>query len=582
MGTLFSRSGCVQTTLRCRPDAVELELGLDDDAADKFAKAMAAISSNNAAESTTFGVWARYGYGVALYASSQRHFAAGKVGLALTLVERAIASCFSDSNNGSEDETMMQWGAVHKLLGDLYTFGAVFPARVLADSPLAQSDSSNDPEQILLDFVARGEVAYRRAEQLADRGPDSDENALQAASLATDCGTNKLLRAHLLHSSSHRTIQQSCVTVPELFDLAAYEFRRAIAILPTHASAWCGLGCAVAVGDPVLAQHAFCRSIELENQFASAYSNLSFLYTRHGSLFASASVGYALTQVADTPFNWINQAFILEQQAETNESATKNLGQAADAYKAALQVEKHPCAMLGVALANTWSTIAATGDTLSSDVARHQESYAFTSEYLGSKGESGDPSMSILNSLLLMELGLENAVAQSDDCIEEARRRVAAGRAALAEKDHASAAGTFDLDLIDQILSSTMNSSDNVGDEPCVEEAFPGIGLARQIIHFPQRGDLWLRLAKELALKVPASLPQALAAARRATRSLSQAMATADELSDAIALTYWLESIMDGEAKTESSGPAVDLQRSLLLCPTNLLAREALGHKGCG
>ena len=58
-----------------------------------------------------------------------------------------------------------------------------------------------------------------------------------------------------------------------------------------------------------------------------------------------------LTQVADTPLMWICRAALIEQEALVRVGDEKLLmSQAADAYRAALQVTKHPSALLGLSL----------------------------------------------------------------------------------------------------------------------------------------------------------------------------------------------------------------------------------------
>jgi hypothetical protein len=71
----------------------------------------------------------------------------------------------------------------------------------------------------------------------------------------------------------------------------------------------------------------------------------------------------ALTQVADTPMTWINRALQLEvtlddANMEDSDRSIEWISQACDAYRAALQVDKHPAALLGLAISfrilGTW------------------------------------------------------------------------------------------------------------------------------------------------------------------------------------------------------------------------------------
>ena len=152
------------------------------------------------------------------------------------------------------------------------------------------------------------------------------------------------------------------------------------------------------------------------------------------------------------------------------------------------------------------------------------------------------------------------------------------------------------LRLINQILEPDSKGSVGDGhDDSSSEAPNPSkLSLQQQIIHEPQRGDLWLDLAKEVAGKAAegseSNYYSALVAARRATTILSAQLLSlkrqtgdragehsARDLSDALALLYWLENCKNESGQEESKlSPKIELQRSLLLCPDNRIAREAV------
>jgi hypothetical protein len=114
--------------------------------------------------------------------------------------------------------------------------------------------------------------------------------------LISDCGTNILLRAQL--ASLVEAGEEDFPETESEFERAAAEFRRALELDSAHAPAWCGLVCAVS-NNPMLAQHAFCHSLELETLAPDPYANLSFIFTAQLATSASDGVSATLTQVAD-------------------------------------------------------------------------------------------------------------------------------------------------------------------------------------------------------------------------------------------------------------------------------------------
>ena len=255
---------------------VEIDLGLFHEATQKFTEALKMASGH-------LKLTAAYGLGVSLLSIAKTQAQDGKADAALECLELAIQHC--------SDDLIPSSLSIEKLRGDLHSFAAYLPLRAFRETA-----SSNDDADILkaqIEFISEGEGAYEKA------GNDAIEkfgmNEL-AAGLVTDCGTNVLVRAQLIHNANFLK-----AGLPD-FDLeykrAAALFRRALELDSTFAPAWNGLGCALQ-RTPVLSQHAFCRAIELDKLAPDAYANLSFLYTTNSIISPSKEISSTLTQVAD-------------------------------------------------------------------------------------------------------------------------------------------------------------------------------------------------------------------------------------------------------------------------------------------
>jgi tetratricopeptide (TPR) repeat protein len=586
------------------PLAAELGLGLAEEAADKFTRAL------KIGGPSTLPI-AAYGQGAALLSLAQRDAQDGKAGSAHAYIRRAL--------EGFESSTSA-FGCTQKLLGDLYSFGAALPPDVFAEA----SSESAILDQIV--FVRKGEDCYRSAVEYSEKVSDDDEEAgLLRAALVTDTGANLLLQAqltafHQCKGMSYFSMEgkENFPDIKELFDRAVVEFRRALQASPLYSSAWCGLGCAMVSNDPLLAQHAFCRSIQLDNLSPDAYSNLGFLYTAHDSYALSKGVLDALTQVADSPMMWINRALILERNAAgdiekgDHNKAEDAIAQAADAYRAALQVVKHPSAMLGLALTSRVTSSSGadekkTIEALDSYQARSafQESYGYLLEHSGTTG-GNNASAGVLEGLWNMERGAHSGGTGGDELVDTGKILVKEKLESLAVLYQEfpgcvdGKSGRLDIDLINKCLAGDAMSSEEVK----TSKTPVAMTLARHIVHEPHRGDLWVDLAKVLSKEVSgsdknkAAFESARLAASRAVNILTNQLTHPHHigsqktpwvveqkaLSEAHSLLYWLEhmELMSTKKKNDSGEDGVaspntlDLQRALMICPNNKFAREAL------
>ncbi len=540
---------------------MELELGLYEDANNNFKKAAQGAD-------VTELPWAMYGQGVSFLALAQRDFHQEKFGSAISMLNQGIESCGTAVQHLSI--------SFNKLLGDIYTFGASLPSDVF----VGFEEEKRNATECKLAFVAKGEGAFLQAIETHTDWEGEDKSLLQA-SLFSDLATNKLLRAQILTSTGYDTEKGKT-----LFEEAAEVFRHAIDIHPQYPAAWCGLGSSVFKSDPLLAQHAFCQSIDLENQFQDAYANLSFLYTENGALSQSANVSDALTQIADTPMMWINRALILEREVATETSSPeleRKLSQAADAYMASLQVERNPTAILGAAVTKR-ASVNCSKDYNKVEV--RYDSFCLSAEY--HRGiRSDDMRAALFHQLLLWEMeGLRNC-GQTNISSKHHLQQIEASIEQFRD-------GVFSKDYIHSIESF-------IKERPTVEGNVVGyhhpnqhkLSSSRKIVHNPTKGEMWLTLAEELIShshidKRREHLEAALTAADRAVcmmrrqlaRSadspLSSSQVNAQDLSSALSLKYWLASISDGTFASESPRSNHEaLQISLMMFPNNITAREA-------
>jgi tetratricopeptide (TPR) repeat protein len=555
---------------------VELELSLYDEAVEKFGRVLLREESSSHAI-------AAYGQGVALHYIAQRDLVDGKAGSAMSHIIRAIQSCENFS---------FSFGCTRKLLGDLHSFGALLPPDLFINNP---EEDAAETISNQLEFVRKGETAYRSVRKV-----QTEDSSLLKAQATCDVGSNLLLQAQIRESQAHDS-KETVPDIDDLYDQSRKEFQTSLEFDPLYAPAWCGLGCAVLSKDPLLAQHAFSRCIQIEQTFPDAYANIGFLYTAKKAFSPSESVMNALTQVADTPMMWMNRAFMLERDAtkllnSDGSKAVANLSQASDAYRAAMQVMKHPESQLGLALTSrvvSSKTQDKTGWT-QIDSQLRKDSVAYTREYSGGSMRL-QGAVSLLEGVMTVEqaFAVNDSSSWSNDLLIRGESRISKGQ----DTFHLNLDSMKDPALVDE---ASLQKESSIG-----ETKFPvAISLQRHILHEPDRADLWLALAKELthSARDPSTIDSAGAAASRAATMLTEELihprlangrfvscVSAPMLSDALALSDWLRrSAVSREQKSEatpegeegSSGTeatsSFELQRALMMDPTNAIAREAL------
>jgi tetratricopeptide (TPR) repeat protein len=499
--------------------------------------------------STNISAVAAYGHGQALLAMAQQDLHDGKAGAALAHVLLAIEGCERSESTSC---------CMSKLRGDLHSFSASLPTRLFGE---------RDEESVLkchIDVVAHGEAAYLQAKE-AVVAPNEEEKSLLCGSLLCDLACNTLLQAQLLaqwHCTGTDSAMKSLPSaVADAFNRAADKFRQAIQLSPLYAPAWCGLGCSLSASKDnsdtmMLAQHAFCRALQLDPLFPDAYANLAFLYTSKDAFTVSERVTDALTQVADSPMMWINRALILERRAAANQPNNSSIvkDQAQEFTQQAS--DAYRAAAQVVKPPSVVLGLAATGRIAPEVPDWDYKSYC--TEYKAM-----------------------------------------------------STGSILDKELI-KIFRSPGAGEERSSIPPNADDAGP-ISTAALVVREPNRGELWLKLARELVVSrdndksEKHSADDALSAetaARRAasifmlqltdltsSSSLGNAHRTAapgvdaKELSEALTLVQWLDSSLPKQdvmvddsdsAQQAFPRPSVDLQRALLMNPQNRLTREAI------
>lgn len=212
--------------------SVELELALFEEAAEKFSEILAHK------ESGEFESIAAYGQGVALLSLAEGDLRDGKAGSAFAQVTKAIDGCLQLSG---------EFSCVSKLLGDLYSFGALIPSALFGEDK-----THEDSIKKQLEFVSHGESAYRSALASVEASLQSDQSIATQATYRCDIASNILLQAKLVASTE---VEGSDSGSRSLFEKATSEFENSLNLNPINAIAWCGYGCAVE--DPLLAQRKY-------------------------------------------------------------------------------------------------------------------------------------------------------------------------------------------------------------------------------------------------------------------------------------------------------------------------------------
>lgn len=284
-------------------------------------------------------------------------------------------------------------------------------------------------------------------------------------------------------------------------------------------------GCSL-VDDAVKAQHAFSRAIELDSASPDSYANLGFLYIESRAFSASAETCDKLIQVADTPMSWINQALQLEKKALERDSrfAADESGQISDAYRAALQIQKEPFALVGLA-ASFRLAAAAKGGSKTGE----WENKTLSSEYYSITSKSAPGTV---------EISLDDETLGAVDDTER---------------------------------SSSLATKRSIIIDPRYGEAW--LSVAKQLV-VEQSDSMTERDLNSAKVAIQRANSILLGRLTEENSTVGEhAHVAASDLSSSLSLDSWL----DGENGTSSSVKKAQL--ALLVCPQNSLARQVLGDR---
>ena len=519
-------------------------MGLFEDAISRFEAVLEASTESSVRP------LASYGHGIAMVALSKTLVDEGKFGSALEHLFRGIQSIEALLDEKEDLTSSPSTSACcFKLLGDLYTMVSSLPVSLFADKTDDKGGmrcdldccSRHDKETLSkLSFVSKGEDAYSKAmlahKEVSKESSESDTSLLVAAA-SFDLGTNLLCQAQILAASlgegtggntqtSMLEMRKKCKGVEYRIDESIKHFRAAIESEELFAPAWCGVGSALCYKDILLAQHCFCRAVQIDKTIADGWSSLGLIYADLNAASPASETLDALTQVADSPFMWIGRALLLEHDETGNvQEQESNLSRASDAYRAALQVANHPEALLGL-------SVTARRLGLSKIMEAQNEVYADSAHRTATR--ESHFALSIHRHLS----GPFNAGAQALDMVhrsENAGERLSAGCASVAKEimvggvnsddglciedtskmlEQLSLDGTTAPGVIDEIVQTSMaavkavdivcDEAASLGDDTVPEEVVEGqsgnLEQARLKVRLhPENGEHFLDFAKELA-----------------------------------------------------------------------------------
>ncbi len=555
---------------------VELELGLLEEATLKFEQVLKNIENKSARYS------ACYGLASCMLLSANQNISEGKYGAALSNIQKGIASI-----SPFIEDHKTNFICISKLMGDLHSHGYRIPPSVFAESN--QDDTkSGKCATTKIEFLEQGENIYMRLLQKIETevNASDDDNSLLSTAL-NDIGINILLQARLqseLQKEGSGLGSTRIVDIPEkdekiksLLKKSQNFFLRAIETNQLDPMSWCGLGCALCPLDTMLSQHAFCRALQLDKNYAEAWVNLSLLYGDEDKLEASEEAIDALTQVADTPLMWIARGLLLEKRASRGAQSEETLQCASDAYRACLQTSRDPSALLGLALTcrrlgleneSNYNDYKATAEETAS-----QESHSSLSIFLDSSGGI-NPVAELLHSTMQIERGGRGGEETKSEIVALVHRAIDS------------------LGMSENKIEGGQTSGLGFKEKLC--------NAQQNVLKNPDDGESWLSLAKQLILafteiqnpskqsreivcdtlerakyilKTAATQPAALYPTKNLSSSTHKVITSKSvkgaTLSEAYALSSWVQ---DSDVRKSS----LDLQRSLMLDPENCFARDML------
>lgn len=611
----------------CSWAQVEMELGLLDEASEKFQKVLDSGQKDSQID-------AGYGLSSCMLASARKAQEEGKFGTALSNLKRGIATLniLIDSHHGRS------FHCIWKMLGDLYSSGFDIPISAFANS-------NSDGYREKLDFMRQGEAAYSHIvtdiSKLSSAHFHSDAICAVLSTALNDLGINCLLRARFCAESRYEGNGVETSTrwaddakdkaIQELFDSAISYFVDALTYNTLSSCSWVGIGYAVIAQHPVFAQHAFCRALQVDKNNVDAWANLCLLYLHYDDINASKECVDSLTQVSDSSVIWLARGYHIEEDLKLEPAkGMRVLSKACDAYKASLQTSRQQGAVLGLSLmARKLAKMTIKAYDLDSDFDLFlRESFANLEIYLSLNGSHDFAAMALcgitsleeainlnLQGYLSLELAhifiqkgttllqhtrdivtsfLQYNCARNEDTWNEMYANNEMGR---------NVCYSASVQDVTKELTNYSDAAQRFSDKKCnlhtgiyIEEK-TSINVARQkLLGDPSDSLLWLQLSKALlqwliSSSTMESYEATLAAVKRAKETMildvsnslgfdtvqglnqtSMSSPLSTHLSEVFALSY---SIRDICSETKNS-TCYDLQKSVILDPENYIARSMI------
>jgi tetratricopeptide (TPR) repeat protein len=604
-----------------------MELGLLNEASEKFQRVLdsAEIDSH---------IDASYGLASCMLASARQAQEEGKFGIALSHLKRGIATL----NILIDSHLDRNFYCIWKMLGDLYSLGFLIPI-----SAFANVDSDGCRQK--LDFIAQGHAAYSHVvSHISKLDPSNSPKEVISTVLGTafnDLGINCLLRARICAELKYEGSglgKSTCWVdvvkdedVHELLDSAISYFTDAVIYNPLSPRCWAGIGYALIARNPVIAQHAFCRALQVDKSNVDAWANLCLLYLHHDDIHASEQCVDSLTQVSDSAIMWLARGFHAEKSIVLEPcKRTHVLAKAFDAYQASLQISRQQGALLGLSLiARKIAQLKNQACNNDSEFALFlRESSANLEIYLNFSGSYniGAIALSGITSIeeainlkleghisselvhILIQKGA-NLLQNTQEIVDSFCQENFAGKEETRNKIYAvngMRRNVYDSasveDITNEVIAYTdaakrfSNNKCDLSSDSYIEER-TSIRFARQnLLSNPSDSLLWLELGKALlqgltSTSTMESYEAAFAAVKRSKETMilqvsnssrfdsvhsinqtSTSSPSSSRLSEVFALSYSMHDICLVTRKRNT----YDLQKSLLLDPENYIARSMI------
>lgn len=273
---------------------------------------------------------------------------------------------------------------------------------------------------------------------------------------------------------------------------------------------------------------------------------------------------------------WINRAFLLEHKVSNGLASAANdplIFEASDAYRAALQVMKHPDALLGLAVTGMLSR---QGRSIA-QTRKKKNSLALLKEFLAVSSIFHEEAQLLSGLLEMEEAAISEDTTWGSDAFEKGRKTVKT--ALLGEKK----TRWLNMETMNHCLEESKAAT--IGrkrDDPDFNKA------QIRILRKPNDPIRWLILARDAISKTESTSPrrlvdEALKIAQKAsdmlTHNLNLSHHVADKsgqylpanmVAEALSLVCSLQRVRNDQRKHMG----YDIQRAIMMSPNNKLARE--------